>query len=127
MLIFSSHSASGYHSDSRRVTEHRKKSTTSELPSTPASRRNPYDFTGCLAHAELTERDSDGQVTQIFGIFDHNPECRASSMTRIPAVPLHPHVYEVALEQLQNGATSVFQIIYFLKAYQSLFALIVSH
>jgi len=84
-----------------------KKSATTEsskLPSKTGSRRNPYEFTGCLAHAELTERDSDGQVTQIFGIFNHNPGCEASIMSRIPAVPLHPHVYEVALEQLQNGA-----------------------
>ena len=73
----------------------------------PASQQNPYNFTGYLAHAELTKCDSDGQVSQIFGIFDHNPECWASVMTRIPAIPLYPHVYEVAVKQLQNGARSV--------------------
>lgn len=67
-------------------------------------RRNPYDFTGCLAHVEVTERESDGEVTRIIGILEHNPACQKSVMTRIPAVPLHPHVYEIALDQLRNGA-----------------------
>lgn len=95
--------------------ENRKKSaiSSSKLPSTPASRRNPYDFTGCLAHAEVTEHNSDGQITQIFGVLNHSQECQASAMTCIPAVPLHPHVYEVALEQLKNSARYVSWLILF--------------
>lgn len=68
------------------------------------SRRVPYDFTGCLAHVEITERLSDGDITRITGCFDHNDACIGSVIKRIPSVPLHEHVYEVALEQLSNGA-----------------------
>lgn len=100
-------SSSGYHSDARRVSEHRKKQVLMPAPkssSRPGSRRNPYDFTGCIAHAELTELDSNGEVTRIVGVFEHNTACVNSTMKRLPAVPLHPHVYEVALKQLRNGA-----------------------
>lgn len=67
----------------------------------------PYDFTGCLAHVEITERVSDGKVTRIAGHFSHNSKCTNSVLKRLPAVPLHEHVYEVALEQLESGAKFV--------------------
>lgn len=41
-------------------------------------------------------------------------------MQRIPAVPLHPHVYEVALEQLQNGAR-YFRLDYFVLFFRLIF------
>lgn len=86
-------SASGHHSEVR----HRANQTI-------GLRRNPYDYTGCLAHVELTERESDGQVSRIVGVLEHNEACLKSRMARFPAVPLHPHVYEVALNQLRSGA-----------------------
>lgn len=64
-----------------------------------------YDFTGCLAHLDITYLQSTGQVTRVRGILDHNATCITSKMNRVPAVPLHPHVYEVALHQLRNLAS----------------------
>ena len=66
-------------------------------------RHNPYNFTGCLAHVELTERNSDGAATRVTGFLEHNEQCKQSAMARIPPIPLHPHVYEVALSQLRSG------------------------
>ncbi|KAJ7765172.1 hypothetical protein B0H16DRAFT_1231414, partial [Mycena metata] len=68
-------------------------------------RQNPFDFTGCLAHVELTEFEPDGEVKAIVGHLKHNPACCTSPMKRLPAVPLHSHVYEIALDQLQSGAS----------------------
>ena len=70
----------------------------------PGPCHNPHDFTGCIAHAEITEHDSDGQVTQIVGVLDHNEWCQSAQMAHLPSIPLHPHVYEVALDQLHRGA-----------------------
>ncbi|KAJ3728663.1 hypothetical protein C8R42DRAFT_567556, partial [Lentinula raphanica] len=67
-------------------------------------RKAPYPFTACLAHIEIIEK-ANGAVTWIAGVRDHNKACRASFLERRPPVPLHEHVYEVALEQLQNGAS----------------------
>ncbi|KAJ3729620.1 hypothetical protein C8R42DRAFT_560734, partial [Lentinula raphanica] len=61
-------------------------------------------FTACLAHVEIIEKGN-GVVTWIAGVLDHNDACRSSCLERRPPVPLHEHVYEVALEQLQNGAS----------------------
>ena len=73
----------------------------------PGTQRNPYNFMGCLAHAKITEQVSDGQVSCIIGFFNHNPNCSSAVMTRIPSIPLHPHVYEIALQQLHSGARCV--------------------
>jgi len=69
-----------------------------------ATRRLPWKFTGCLAHVEITERLSDGEITRITGEFEHNEKCCEAVMEQLPAVPLHHHVYEIAISQLQNGA-----------------------
>lgn len=70
----------------------------------PWQRRVPYPHTGCLAHVEVTECIGDGCVTCIAGILDHNEGCRMALLEWLPAIPLHEHVYEVALNQLANGA-----------------------
>jgi hypothetical protein len=70
-------------------------------------RRVPFDFTGCTAHVEIVERSSDGEITRITGAFEHNTECQVAVLTRLPAIPLHEHVYEVALEQMESGAKFV--------------------
>ncbi|KAL0956114.1 hypothetical protein HGRIS_002282 [Hohenbuehelia grisea] len=44
-------------------------------------------------------------MTRLIGYLTHNDECKKAVLTRIPAVPLHEHVYNVALEQLRNGAS----------------------
>jgi hypothetical protein len=110
-LMHLSTSSSGYDTTSRNATELKKPSA--RVSSKPTSRhdawvrRNPYDFTGCLAHAELTERASDGAVSTVVGYFIHNESCQQSVMKRLPPVPLHPHVYEIALAQLEGGAKLV--------------------
>lgn len=71
---------------------------------TSCDRRVPYKFTGCLAHVEITERESDGEVSRITGNFNHNKSCQSALLDRLPAIPLHEHVFEVAIEQLESGA-----------------------
>ena len=36
--------------------------------------------------------------------FLHNEGCREAVLIQLPAIPLHEHVYEVALNQLEGGA-----------------------
>ncbi|KAJ3718180.1 hypothetical protein C8R42DRAFT_550444, partial [Lentinula raphanica] len=67
-------------------------------------RRTPYPFKGCIAHVEVIEKDN-GLVTWIAGFFEHNEACQAAFLERCPPIPLHEHVYEVALQQLQSGAS----------------------
>ena len=99
------HNSSGFYSDAWCTTDQRSRPPCSSQPS--GTRRNPYDFTGCLAHAELTEHVSDGQVSRIIGFFNHNPGCYSAVMTSILSIPLHPHVYEIALQQFHSGARYV--------------------
>jgi hypothetical protein len=56
---------------------------------------------------EITERMSDGEITRIIGHFAHNDLCEQAVLKRLPAIPLHEHVYEVALTQLEDGAKCV--------------------
>ena len=71
-------------------------------------RRSGYDYTGCLAHADITyvetPNGSPGEILRIIGYFQHNTACSESVLVRFPAVPLHAHVVEVALQQLRAGA-----------------------
>ncbi|KAF9060370.1 hypothetical protein BDP27DRAFT_1370605 [Rhodocollybia butyracea] len=67
-------------------------------------RSTPYPFTSCLAHVEIIEHDG-SSISWIVGILDHNAACQNAVLERRPPVPLHEHVYEVALEQLCNGAS----------------------
>lgn len=69
----------------------------SRMPSPAAIRHAPYNFTGCLAHADVTYIKATRQPLRIVGYFEHNDACQASMLKRTPAVPLHPHVYEVAV------------------------------
>ncbi|KAJ3527538.1 hypothetical protein NM688_g8115 [Phlebia brevispora] len=66
--------------------------------------RAPYDHTECLAHAEVTTVVSSGNVLRVAGYFEHNEDCKNAVMKRFPAVPLHPDVYNIALQQLRQGA-----------------------
>jgi hypothetical protein len=67
--------------------------------------QNAVDFTGCLAHAEVTYVQSTQRILRIRGYFYHNEACKAALIARFPLVPLHPAVYEVALQQLKEGCT----------------------
>lgn len=103
-MIFSS---SGYNTEARYVTESKK--TNNQIPHNPKpwKRQNGYDFTGCLAHVEITLRESNGAVTAIVGHLEHDSKCQSAVLRRLPAVPLHPHVYATAIEQLKAGSRSV--------------------
>ncbi len=71
------------------------------------NRKVAYEFTGCLAHVEVTEHKDTGAVSRIIGILTHNDACNSAELKRMPAIPLHEHVYEIALEQLRQGARFV--------------------
>ena len=67
-------------------------------------RKIPYDFTGCLAHLDITFQTHDFRILRIVGILKHNRGCVNKNMQRLPAIPLHEHVWQVALQQLNAGA-----------------------
>lgn len=67
-------------------------------------RKTPYDFVGCLAHIDLTYDQASFNVVRITGILEHNSMCQDEIMRRLPPVPLHDHVWQVALTQLKHGA-----------------------
>ncbi|THH12616.1 hypothetical protein EW146_g7525 [Bondarzewia mesenterica] len=94
----------GYNTEARqKVHEKRTKSNTHDARLW--SRSAPYDFTGCLAHADITYHESTGMIRRIVGYLEHNEGCHSAVMTRMPPIPLHQHVVEVALNQLTNGAS----------------------
>jgi hypothetical protein len=64
----------------------------------------PYDFTGCLAHIDLTYRFESRQIIRVTGLLEHNSKCQSIYMQRLPPIPLHDHVWQVALQQLNDGA-----------------------
>ena len=72
-------------------------------------RHAAFNFTGCLAHADITHTKGQQTVTHIIGWFEHNAACTAAILVFCPPVPLHEHVYEVALRQLRQGARYVIQ------------------
>lgn len=102
-------SACGYSEQARRDREKIKQTAAFKASSQfkTGAQQVTYDFTGCLAHVEITERVSDGTITRIAGHLGHNDKCTNSVLKHLPAVPLHEHVYEVALEQLESGANFV--------------------
>ncbi|KIJ34487.1 hypothetical protein M422DRAFT_263455 [Sphaerobolus stellatus SS14] len=68
-------------------------------------RHTAYNFSGCLAHAEVTILVKSGRIQRIHGYFHHNDECKQAVISRMPPIPLHPSVYSVALKQLHEGAS----------------------
>ncbi|TCD66588.1 hypothetical protein EIP91_001145 [Steccherinum ochraceum] len=69
-------------------------------------RRAAYEYTGCLAHADVTiEYTEPPNVLRIVGYLNHNDACLNSSLVRHPPIPLHSHVIEVAIRQLRVGAS----------------------
>jgi hypothetical protein len=106
-------SSSGYNSDTRQAAEISKSQSRirpekSEPTRKPWMRQNGYNFSGCLAHIEISDRLSDSGVYAIVGHLEHNPDCQHSVLRRPPAVPLHSPVYEVALMPLASGARYFF-------------------
>jgi len=84
---------------------------------TPLERRTPYDYHGCLAHADVTYVHGSGEIKRVMGILEHNKECFNAVLTRLPAIPLHPHVFQIALLQLTEGARFIFFSLWTLALY----------
>ncbi|KAG8869638.1 hypothetical protein FRB97_000915 [Tulasnella sp. 331] len=105
-------SACGYSTPERQAREEKKKALHSGPNHTAAPGSDQpwlwhvaYNFSGCLAHADITYRTSDRQILRITGILNHNQACQHARLVRRPAIPLHPQVYNIALKQLQDGAS----------------------
>ena len=97
-------SSCGYSTGGRQVA-HTKSAQGQKSKSTDDWKRAaPYNFTACLAHADITYHASEGHILRVMGVLEHNVECVDARLVRKPAVPLHEHVIEVALEQLRAGA-----------------------
>ena len=95
-------SACGYDTNIRRDREKRKNGE--PLPTKESERRTPFDFMGCLAHVEITERARNGEVSRIAAYLSNNHGCRSALLKHLQAVPLHDRVYEMAFGLLENGA-----------------------
>lgn len=67
------------------------------------TRQTPVKFTSCLAYAEITFVIETQQILRLRGYFEHNTECKAALLFRIPRLPLHPRVHELALIALMQG------------------------
>jgi len=46
----------------------------------------------------------DNKAIRITGVLTHNKECIERQMRRLPPIPLHGHVWQIALQQLSEGA-----------------------
>ncbi|KAL7283273.1 hypothetical protein ACG7TL_002702 [Trametes sanguinea] len=53
---------------------------------------------------EVLYQKRTGKIIMVRGYFEHNQDCHEAFLTRIPPMPLHPSVFEVALTQLRGGA-----------------------
>ncbi|KAI0048580.1 hypothetical protein FA95DRAFT_1605087 [Auriscalpium vulgare] len=98
--------ACGYSTTDRQRIQDKKSASNKSAPSKASwTRTAPYDFTGCLAHVDITSNTQTGHISRIIGHLEHNAACAAAVMQRLPAIPLHAHVIETALQQLKDGAS----------------------
>ena len=70
----------------------------------PWEQHAPYDYHGCLAHADIRYVRSTGEIRHVIGVLEHTELCMEAKLTRLPAIPIHSHVIEVALAQLEQGS-----------------------
>ena len=103
-------SACGYDEVARQLQESQKQGNTMKNKSW--HRRVPYKYTGCLAHVEIMERSSNSEISRVMEYFLHNEGCREAVLTQLPAIPLHEHVYEVALNHLEGGARYIIYLLF---------------
>ena len=59
---------------------------------------------------DITYDTTSSNVLRIIGYFEHNKDCQNTTFVRYPFIPLHKHIYKVALEQLSQGARYVPQV-----------------
>jgi len=68
-------------------------------------RKMLYNFTSCFAHLDITYIVPNSTVLRITGIIDHDTSCEEQEMQRLPPIPLHPSVWVIAIQQINDGAT----------------------
>ena len=67
-------------------------------------RHAPYNFTGCLAHADITWHASTGIPLHLKGYLLHDSGCHSTIVIQAPTIPLHSDVLGLAVMQLKQGA-----------------------
>lgn len=70
-------SSSGYNTAARQARDKRGSQNPIEW-----SRQADYEFSGCLAHADVTWNRSSGQIERIIGYFEHSEKCEAAAAVR---------------------------------------------
>jgi len=70
-------SSSGYNTAARQARDKRGSQNPIEW-----SRQADYQFTGCLAHADVTWNRTSGQIERIIGYFEHAEKCEAAAAVR---------------------------------------------
>jgi len=70
-------SSSGYNTAARQARDKRGSQNPIEW-----SRQADYEFTGCLAHADVTSNRGSGQTERIIGYFEHSEKCQAAAVIR---------------------------------------------
>ncbi|KAF9653420.1 hypothetical protein BDM02DRAFT_3125825 [Thelephora ganbajun] len=70
-------SSSGYNTAARQARDKRGSQNPIEW-----SRQADYEFTGCLAHADVTWNRTSGQIERIIGYFEHDEKCEAATAIR---------------------------------------------
>lgn len=104
-VLDSSVSQCGSSSEARKYKDDAKKIKQGlKVNAIPWSHKMPYNFTGCLAHIDITYYINTDCIIRITGILEHGVACEKQEMQQLPPVPLHPHVWQIALKQIQGGA-----------------------
>jgi len=70
-------SSSGYNTAARQARDKR-----GSLNPIEWSRQADYEFSGCLAHADVTWNRESGQIERIIGYFEHSKNCQAAATIR---------------------------------------------
>ena len=61
------------------------------------------EFTGCLAHVEVTYLTQTHCVVMIRGHLNHNQACQYATFTEKIKMLLHPDVFQHTLQQMKAG------------------------
>ena len=70
-------SSSGYNTAARQARDKRGSQNPVEW-----SRQADYEFTGCLAHADVTWNRTSGEIERVIGYFEHSEKCQAAVAIR---------------------------------------------
>jgi len=70
-------SSSGYNTAARQARDKRGSQNPVEW-----SRQADYEFTGCLAHADVTWNRTSGEIERVIGYFKHSENCQAARVIR---------------------------------------------